>query len=83
MGASALPPLSSYDFPAYFDILLKYTYQPFSSINNGENRKVDTRTYFWVRGFLDEMVEQGCTHNFKLTFTWFHFASESEVKKQT
>ena len=59
------------NFTRVFQALKKYAYRPFAS---GETAIIDTRTYFYLRGFLEAAQREGRT--VALTSTWMHSISE-------
>eukprot|EP00475_Leptophrys_vorax_P006857 TRINITY_DN1428_c0_g1_i1.p1 TRINITY_DN1428_c0_g1~~TRINITY_DN1428_c0_g1_i1.p1 ORF type:complete len:650 (-),score=192.97 TRINITY_DN1428_c0_g1_i1:49-1998(-) len=66
-----------------FDVLIstlkKYHYSPFSDDNSVNT--IDPRTYFWIRGFLEEQLQtQGANSNLSLVTTWF--LSQAEVQAE-
>jgi hypothetical protein len=67
---SAFPMWSKvfYDFQTLADQWVGFAYQPFSTVPNATNL-IDPRTYFWLRGFLDQEFEAG-TKSLHLIPTW-------------
>lgn len=49
----------------YYNIALKYAYRPFNPNKTLNDRadEIDTRTYFAIRGFLDELVQNASATN--------------------
>jgi hypothetical protein len=64
------------DVTALSRAYVKYSYQPFVSDNQNDtiNNMIDPRTYFWVRGYLDEVAEEAKKNNVqpdvKIVTTW-------------
>lgn len=55
-----------FNFSALAEAWVKYSYDPFS--NNEDNNCIDPRTYYWLRGFIEQ--EYGSNKNLRLISTW-------------
>ncbi len=79
LTAPLVRPLESYDWSTYYQVLLRYTYRPFDNATDPENAKIATRSYLWIHDFLGEVMAEEEHEEFRVSFTWFQFANESEV----